>query len=204
MKIDESLRVFTKDNAPARLEIAKEFVAEFVRDLAPHRGKDKPSDWTPRIADKFEQMCPEDCDVAPNKDKGWKEYLVDFTWMEKTGRGGRVLLACESEWASDRFGTQTSWPLVEDDFEKLLAIKAPFKVTIFSSDRTSQEPNQNPNVNFRIEYAIEHLRASLEEYSHHLAGESYILLDFPATGVKDGDGEFYAYGWTALKDGNQR
>jgi hypothetical protein len=201
MKIDKSLRVFTKNNAHARLDFANEFVTEFVRDLAPPRGKDEPSDWTPRIADKFKQICPIDCDATPNKKEGWKEHLVDFAWMEQKGLGGRVLLACESEWASDRFGKQTSWPLVEDDFEKLLAIKAPFKVIIFSSDRTSQEPNKNPNVNFRIEHAMEHVKASLVGYSHHLAGETYILLDFPATGVKDGDGEFYAYVWIVENDG---
>ena len=133
-KIPMGVRDFKAGNTSERRDFAKKFVEEFVRNVAPPKyRKDAASAWTDRIRNQFMELCPGDCDAVPNKSKDWKEYLVDFTWMEKEGLGGRFLLACESEWASDRFGTQTRWGLVEEDFEKLLAVKASFKLLIFSS-----------------------------------------------------------------------
>jgi hypothetical protein len=101
------------------------------------------------------------------------------------------------------FRDTTRWGLVEDDFEKLLAVKAPFKLLIFSSIPESLRTNPDPEVDFSIHRAIDNLKKSLQGYWHHLSGETYILLDFPATGVKGGDGVFDAYIWIAEKDGKQ-
>jgi hypothetical protein len=202
-KIPEGCRAF-KEGTDERRSLAKVFVEEFVRDVAPPKYlKDSNKSWTDRIRNQFTKLCPDDCDAVPNKAKDWKEYLVDFAWMEK-GPGGRVLLACESEWASDRFGTQTRWGLVEEDFEKLLAIKAPFKLLIFSSLPESLRTNPDPKVNFSIQTAKKSISISLQNYWHHLSGETYILLDFPATKDKDGDGVFDAYIWIAEKEREEK
>jgi hypothetical protein len=200
-KIPMSCRDFKVGSTNERRRFAKEFVEEFVRGVAPNkRLKDSAKVWTDQIRSQFMKMCPEDCDTVPNKKEDWKEFLVDFTWMEK-GQGGRVLLACESEWASDRFGTQTRWGLVEEDFEKLLAVKAPYKLLIFSSIPESLRTNSDPEVNFSIQHAKDRIAISLRKYWHHLSGETYMLLDFPGTGDKDGDGVYDAYIWIAENDG---
>ncbi len=200
MTIPLSCRGFDAKNLVERRQVAKDLVETFVSDVAPHkRWKDATPIWTERVGNQFIKLCPEDCDAVPNKEEG--EYLVDFVWMEKRGLGGRVVLACESEWALDRFGTQTSWHLVEDDFEKLLAVKAPYKLLIFSSVPEHRRNNSDPAVNFSIQTAKDHITKSLQNYWHQLSGESYILLDFPETGDKDGDGVYDAYIWIAEKDG---
>jgi hypothetical protein len=89
--------------------------------------------WTQSIRRRFIEICPEGCYALP--DYPWTakgEFLVDVTWAEEHN-GQRILLACESEWGTSWYG-KVRWSRVEEDFEKLLPIKAPFKVLIFSSD----------------------------------------------------------------------
>ena len=202
-KLQSSLRGFNADNDDERRRFAKEFVEEFVKDVAPPKRLDSSNaEWTTRVRCRFNETCPEDCDAVPNKSKGWKEYLVDFCWMEKKGLGGRVVVACESEWAADRWGSQTRWTFVEEDFEKLLAVKAPLKILIFSSTSESIRTSKDQEVDFPFSYAKERLEASLRGYSHHLPGETYLLLDFPATGDKDGEGVYDAHVW--VSDGSEK
>jgi hypothetical protein len=192
-----SCREFRSEDRNTRREFAEKFIADFVRDVAPPKGMDTCTEWTERIRKQFITMCPGDCELAQRGSS--KEYLVDSSWME-TGDGKRVLLACECEWASDRYGEHTLWGLVEEDFEKLLAFKAPFKVLIFSTTRASLREGSGPEVDFSAQHARDRLKASLENYWHHLAGETYIFIDFPATGIKNGDGVYDAYIWIASKD----
>jgi hypothetical protein len=191
-KIPTSCRDFKVDDTNVRRDFAITFVQEFVRDVAPPKGMDTCTEWTKRVAKRFSNLCPADCEAAPSASSS--EYLVDFTWMEKRD-GKRVLIACESEWGSDRFGMHTLWGLVEEDFEKLLSIKAPFKVLIFSSDR--MQTDADSDVDFSFEHARIRLRKSLENYWHHLFGETYIFIDFPATHVQNGNGEYEAFCWIA-------
>jgi hypothetical protein len=197
-KVPMCCRDFREDSVDERLNFAKGFLEEFVRDVAPPKGMDKCKVWTESVRRQFVRMCPEDCELAQRGSS--KEYLVDSSWME-TGHGKRVLLACECEWASDRYSEHTLWGLVEEDFEKLLAIKAPFKVLIFSAAADSPRKSPDLKVDFSIEYARECLKRSLENYWHHLAGETYIFIDFPATGIKDGNGEYRAFAWIAKEPG---
>jgi hypothetical protein len=196
-KITMCCRDFRQDSTNERRSFAKEFVQEFVRE-APPKGENKCAPWTEWVRKRFDDIRPEDCESAPSESS--KEYLVDFSWME-TGDGKRVLLACESEWASDRYGQHTLWGLVEEDFEKLLGVKAPFKVLIFSSTHQSRRTGSDPKLDFSIEYAREQLKRSLENYWHHLAGETYIFIDFPATGNTNGNGEYRAFAWIANETG---
>jgi len=197
-KVSMSCREFREGNTDERQMFAKEFLQEFVRDVAPPKGRDTCTEWTKRIQEQFVRMCPEDCELAQRGSS--KEYLVDSSWME-TEHGKRVLLACECEWASDRYGDHTLWGLVEEDFEKLLGIKAPFKVLIFSSTSDSRRKGSDPKLDFSVEYARQRIKESLENYWHHLAGETYIFIDFPATGIKDGNGEYRAFAWIANETG---
>lgn len=121
-------------------------------------------------------MCPADCDAIPENPCSPKgEFIVDFEWEEKT-HPHRILLAAESEWGTDRFGYNTQWRPVEGDFEKLLAVKAPFKLLIFSSDYTTIGTDGCLDGNFPVEFAQHRLKASLGGYGHHLAGETYDYL----------------------------
>jgi len=107
---------------------------------------------------------------------------VDYCWHDWANRevGNRLLLVCESEWGTkDRFGEEVCWQEVEVDFEKLLSVKAPFKLLIFTSNFQLDEAQSREDGDFSIEYARKRLSASLECYGHHLAGEVYVFLDFP-------------------------
>jgi hypothetical protein len=192
---------FTPNNRTQRLDTTKQFVEEFVQLLAPPKDVDESCEaWTKAVRERFDLMCPDDSEFVPRKSAGTKEYLVDFAWLEM-GQGGRVLLACESEWASDSYGRHTFWGYVEEDFEKLLAVKAPFKVLIFSSTAKHLRTDPDPKIDFTIEYAKKRLESSLANYSHNLAGENYIFIDFPATGEPGGNGRFEAFAWIANRCG---
>jgi len=72
-----------------------------------------------------------------------------------------------------------------------LAIKAPFKVLIFSSICKPEGLMQE--VNFSFEYAKKRLKTSLENYGHHLPGEVYIFIDFPQTRKSGGNGKYQSF-----------
>jgi hypothetical protein len=197
-KIPEECRGFGESGFGERRRVARSFVTQFVRKLAPPKSVDESDEaWTRAVRRRFIEICPLDCYAQPSDPLTRKgEYLADYTWAEEAG-GGRVLLACESEWGTGRYG-RTHWPPVEHDFEKLLAIKAPFKVLIFSSCR---EPTESrPETDFSHEYAREKLKASLEGYQHHLQGEVYIFIDLPQT-RRPGDGKFQSFIWLAEGSG---
>ncbi len=193
-KIPEECRGFGETGQEERRRAARSFIKQFVERVAPPKSVDDSDEaWTQSVRRRFIEICPLGCYALPSDPLSRKgEYLADYTWIEETG-GGRVLLACESEWGTGRYG-RTHWPPVEHDFEKLLAIKAPFKVLIFSSCREPVE--SRPGTDFSYEYAREKLRASLEYYQHHLAGEVYIFIDLPQT-RKSGDGRFQSFIWLA-------
>jgi hypothetical protein len=199
-EIPENCRQFAEGSSDERRRVAKRFVEEFVKTVAPPSRDDSDRAWTQSIRKRLIEIRPEYCCASPcDPCKAKGEYLVDYTWEEENN-GRRVLLACESEWGSGRNGT-TNWAPVEHDFEKLLAVKAPFKILIFSSCCKSSELKPNPEVDFSIEYAKKRLKESLENYWHHLPGEVYIYIDFPATGEKDGPGIFRSFVWIAEKYG---
>jgi hypothetical protein len=181
-----------------KLKVAKKFIDKFVSKVAPPMSvDDSDGAWTQSVRRRFIEICPEGCYALPCDALTRKgEYLVDYTWTEKDN-GKRVLLASESEWGSVRYG-RIHWAPVEHDFEKLLAIKAPFKVLIFSS--ISKPDGAMQETNFSFEYAQQRLKASLENYGHHLPGEVYIFIDFPQT-HKSGSGKYQSFIWRSKKFG---
>lgn len=202
IKIRESCRQFGGGSSDERMRVAKNFIKEFVKNATPPMSLDESDEaWTRSVRGRFIEICPADCYALPNDSRTAKgEYLVDYTWAE-VANGRRVLLACESEWGSGWNG-RTHWFPVEHDFEKLLAIKAPFKVLIFSSCCKPHSPQRSPEIDFSYEYAKqERLKASLENYWHHIPGEVYIFIDFPATGVKDGPGKYQSFIWLVQEHG---
>jgi hypothetical protein len=185
-----------------KLKVAKKFIEKFVERVATPMGRPDDSDeaWTQSIRKRFIEICPEDCFALPGDALTRKgEYLVDYTWTEKDN-GKRVLMACESEWGSGRYG-KIYWPLVEHDFEKLLAIKAPFKVLIFSSICEPQGSMQEND--FSFDYAKDKIKESLTNYGHHLPGEVYIFIDFPQT-RKPGPGKYQSFIWIAEEYGKAK
>lgn len=176
--IPEECREFSGANFDERRRVAKRFVEKFVESIAPPKSNDSDKAWTQSERTRFIEICPEDCIAWPRDARTRKgEYLVDFGWVENGG-GNRVLLACESEWGSVTPWKTHWWP-VAYDFEKLLAVKAPFKVLIFSFDFERGGSDGVPDADFSIEYAKQRLEASLARYGHNFPGETYIFLDFP-------------------------
>ena len=147
---------------------------------------------------RFTEICPKDCYALPDDPFAAKgEYLADYAWFEE-GNVKRLLLACQTEWGTGWSG-RTNWAPVERGFEKLLAVKAPFKVLIFSS--CCEPVSLKPETDFSFEYAKERLELSLRSYLHHLPGEVYIFVDFPQTRKVGGNGKFKSLIWLAEKLG---
>jgi hypothetical protein len=201
-EIPESCRGFGQaGSCEKRLEFARKFIREFTKQIAPPRALDESNEeWTKWVRGRFIDICPSDCEAVP-KDrctpKG--EFLVDYIWEEKEN-GRRILLAGESEWGSDRYG-KPHWYRVEEDFEKLLPLKAPFKVLIFSSNSRLLENQGTVEGDFSIGFAKDRLETSLGNYTHHIPGEVYILIDFPQTGDQGGNGEYQSLVWQAERFG---
>jgi hypothetical protein len=112
-----------------------------------------------------------------------------------------ILLACECEWGTGSFG-KTSWARVENEFEKLLPVKAPFKVLIFSS--CSKSNPSEPDTDFSFGHARRRIENCLRSYGHHVPGEVYIFLDLPQTRKPDENGRYKSLIWLSKKLGRQK
>jgi hypothetical protein len=182
-----------------RLQAAEDFIRAFVERVAPPKSLDDSDEaWTQAIRKRFIEICPKACYALPSDHMTAKgEYLADCTWAEESN-GKRLLLACESEWGTCQYG-RTYWPHVEYGFEKLLAIKAPFKVLIFSSYDKPGGSKPNAETNFSFGHARQRLGTSLRNYAHHIPGEVYIFIDFPQTGIAGDNGRYQSLIWLATK-----
>jgi hypothetical protein len=184
-----------------KLNISKKFIEKFVETVAtPKSIDDSDGAWTQSIRRRFFEICPEDCYPLPDAPWNTKgEFIADVTWAEMNNQK-RILLACEIEWGTG-WHANTNWSTVAEHFEKLLPVKASFKVFIFSSICKTDELKPNPETDFLFDYAKEKLKVSLENYGHHIPGEVYIFIDFPQTGVPGGDGKYQSFIWLARKFG---
>jgi hypothetical protein len=100
---------------------------------------------------------------------GMTEFLLDLVWWDKDEIEG-ASLACECEWYFSRNGKVGQYAKrVGEDFAKLLVFKAPLKLMIFAT------PKQSPKVEYAV---IKEINRYLKRYKHHLAGETYLVLDF--------------------------
>ena len=94
------------------------------------------------------------------------EWLLDCVWWAKNGeRGAGMCLACESEW-SDR-PLEVSW-----DFQKLLCVKAPLKVVIYSG---GPAPKHGSGIRKQLE-------SDLLGYGFHVRGEEYLFVSLDVGG----------------------
>jgi len=195
-------RGFDGESHGKRLEVAKGFVAALVAKIAPSKDLDDLNrEWTKSVRKRLMAICTSGCYMCPPEpDSPKAEFLVDFSWAEKEFPQ-RILLVGESEWGADRFGKK-HWYRVEEDFEKLLAVKSPFKVLIFSSNLKVGDSESAVDRDFSAGFAKKRLKASLEGYGHHLAGEVYIFIDFPETGNKNGPGVYQSFIWLVREFGN--
>jgi hypothetical protein len=87
------------------------------------------------------------------------EWLLDIVWLHPPP-GIAMELAAESEWGNPG--------CVQDDFQKLLCTKASVKVMLFAYKKGSQDSQT----------VWDGLKTYMNNYPHHLAGETYILMEF--------------------------
>jgi len=102
-----------------------------------------------------------------NREKDLHEFLVDLTWWDRVNKV--TVLACECE-----FGNTRDMPgnpeRVGEDFDKLMSIKAFFKLMIFDSYESKHSKDQTQKI-------LENLTSRFLEFSQHIEGEIYMLLD---------------------------
>jgi hypothetical protein len=195
-------RGFDDENLEKRLEVAIEFVGAFAPKAAPPMSVDeKNKEWTKSVRRRLKVICTNECYMCPpDPDRSKGEFLVDFSWAE-INFPRRILLAGESEWGTNKFG-EKRWDRVEEDFEKLLSVKSPFKVLIFSSNKNIRDSESARDRDFSIGFAMKKIKSSLEGYGHHIAGEVYIFIDFPEGGDKNEPGQYQSFIWLVKKFGN--
>jgi hypothetical protein len=84
------------------------------------------------------------------------ELMLDVLWCFGSSACAGIALACESEW---NYADEVS-----RDFQKLLVVKAPLKLLIYSG----REP-MGGQIRARV-------KQDMELYPHHAAGEEYVFV----------------------------
>jgi hypothetical protein len=141
-------------------EISRELVQGLPRDLRDPRASNRI--WTRAVTDRLCEMGTRRGLLAcghGSKDNG--EWLLDVVWMGRDRH--EIVLAVESEWG--RPGD------VEDDFDKLMSIKARRKLLLFCTKTQEAED------------LVKRLELDMRAYPYHLAGEEYMALNVNAEGA---------------------
>ncbi len=188
--IPDTCRTIPGNNLGERLECAKQLIAILRQPAKSAPESDSRTAWTNWIKGQLVDAADSDCLTFPRTSERTKgEFLkVDFC-IEEKDRGHRILLAAESELDN----TKARGNFIEQDFEKLLAVKSPFKLMIFSSEK---DDGTDRWTNSKI---IEKLQNNLENYGHHLQGETYIFIDYnERSGI---NGSFIAHLWQSSVSG---
>jgi len=168
----------TDTNYESRLALAKTLARELAFEIPPvFEGYDATTRWTTAIKDVLRKLMPQTWRMIPlRNDSSAGEFLVDACWWVNSM--GAALVA-EFEW-------HHSWEEIVKDFEKLLVIKSPIKLMIFASSKGALSSS-------KIE---KELKGYLSEYDHHIAGETYIFIDYwPEEHVR-------AFIWQATTNGH--
>ncbi len=123
------------------------------------------------------------CTAAAEQDNA-REWWLDLAWW-RPGEGTVLAAACE--WGNSG--------AMLNKFEKLLATKAPLKLMIVASRRAGAE---RQDILFRTdtEAVLNVLGTALIDYTQHVAGETYVLLEHVESNSK-----FRAYEFRAPGDG---
>jgi hypothetical protein len=124
------------------------------------------------------------------------EYMtIDFCWAEgKTPN--RIVLAVESELDDSKKRERE----IQKDFEKLLAVKSPYKLLVYSSTRENKKLDDVQKLTHGD--IVGALEESLKNYGHHLLGETYIFVDY--VGNSGDHGNFEARMWQPSANGEQK
>ena len=108
--------------------------------------------------------------IYTDRQAGTSEFVLDLVWWDRdSGEGAALALECE--WFYERIsrGEAQYAEFVSNDFWKLLVFKSPLKLLIFAS--VDDYPTMQATV-------LAKLRECLRLYKHHVAGETYLFLDF--------------------------
>jgi hypothetical protein len=160
------------DSTPTLDEISRELIQGLPSELSGPYMPDKP--WTKAVTDQLCKMGRVRGMLAcghGSPDQG--EWLLDVVWIP-WGRH-EVVLAVESQWGK--------LPAIEDDFDKLMSIKARRKLLLFSTRKHKG-----------AEDIVQRLESNMQAYPYHLAGEEYMALEVTAQGA-------YRYHFQVPSDG---
>jgi hypothetical protein len=109
------------------------------------------------------------------------EFMLDLVWWQEESIEGkkrqRCALAVESEWR-DVLHVPRAEKYAEDvasDFEKLLSIKSPLKLMVFSSHQQIGLPPKAKDVSSLI---LGQLFLGLQEFEQLEEEETYLFIDF--------------------------
>jgi hypothetical protein len=139
------------------LEISQALVEGLAHELSAPRASNKL--WTTAVkAGLYELGQNPELLVCCHNSKESGEWLLDLIWMRRDTQ--EIVLAVESEWG--RAGD------IEDDFVKLVSIKAPRKLMLFA---TKIQDSRS------VVEGLEHL---MRKYRYHLEGEEYVALNVTA------------------------
>jgi hypothetical protein len=136
-----------------------DFVSRVMAEVGPDRtppcaGGDH-TPWTDAIYKALEQMGKQQhCEVYP--------WLLDRVWWSREGGRETMVLGVESE-------LDSSFPKIEEDFQKLPSFKCPRKLLVFSAN-----PDETKNM----------VATYLQHFTQNVAGEQYILIGFTTSGPR--------------------
>jgi hypothetical protein len=141
--------------------------------------------WTYAIKHALAEMAKERGfkQLFSHSDGKLSEFMLDAVWFSDKS-GNAAVLGVESEWGNPRVrDCQQRANCVAEDFEKLLQFKAPMKLMIFQAD------------NVEMRKAIHKILLDyLQAFRQHVAGETYVFIEFSA-------GKCLSYTCEIQKDG---
>jgi hypothetical protein len=190
--VPESCRCLPAVNLEGRLWTANELIKLLRNPASKAPPGDSREEWTRWIKENLYSLIDRGAyGISPDiADSAKGEYLtLDITVEEKNCQW-RVVLAVESELDDSRHRVKE----ILKDFEKLLAVKSAFKLMIFSSQKrglTNEEVRRG-------------LQNSLDGYSHHICGETYIFIDYNENNDEGVNGSFIAHVWQPESNGPQK
>lgn len=165
-------------------ELARLFIDHVAQDFRDRRSqnlwKNTDSEWTDAVKNALRKIGENKGFCVRPSDEEPKEHLLDLIWQSgDPDHDNDILLAVESEWGAKN--------LVWEDFEKLMQIKAPIKLMVWSTNNHEQQSTE----------VLDGIaKKYMEKFHQHVKGEDYLLVEFngPECSV-------YCYHYNVPKDG---
>ncbi len=101
--------------------------------------------------------------IYSDTDADKHEFLLDVVAWDRDEDGESLSLAVECEWLQ-------TVKEIENDFWKLLVVKAPVKLMIFACPKRGSKFNQHTS--------WETIKSCMKRYKGHIEGEKYVFIDF--------------------------